>query len=383
MRKQKRKAIYGNIQERNGRFCATPVFIESNGERIRQGSSTFPNWDEAQEFLTKQHNEYINDAVKPTKQTVRQYFEHWFDTEGKDSLELTTISIYRTMCNTYVYKFMGDMPIQAVKTSKIKEYRTFLKGVPLSNNTVNKHLILLNVIFRSALEDEIITKNPVAAVKKLPVEEPEIHFYDAEQAARLLKKIEGDSIEIIIILCLYVGMRRGEAVGLTWDHVDLEKRQVSVFRTIVIADGKCHEKGPKTPQGLRTLAFGQRVYDVLIRVKQEQEKNKAILGDEYDNGNYVIAKPNGSHYSPGSRSNRIKILIERYELDAIGLHGLRHSFATLYLSEGGNIYDLMVAMGHSTIASTMRYLHSLQRAEAKATSLVANCLDKAIEESEE
>ena len=145
---------------------------------------------------------------------------------------------------------------------------------------------------------------------------------------------------------MHLGLREGEIIGLKWDAVDLILKRVDVRRkwekkTKVLEE---FAKGKK----IRTLGIPQQ--GLLDRLKVQREK--------YPQSEFVVCDESGSIISPMDLFFLVQRGLKDVGARRITVHGLRHTFATLYMEKGGDLYDLQKLMGHSSAATTERYRHS-------------------------
>lgn len=156
---------------------------------------------------------------------------------------------------------------------------------------------------------------------KLPQKIKKEHEYlDADGIMTLFEKIEGSPVEIPILLAVWLGMRRSEIMGLCWDSIDTEKRTIKVQRTYV----KDKEKGyvlrneMKTAASRRTLECPCYIMDKLSAYQPDSSKRTGRIFKMHPNTVYETMKK----------------ICEREGIGFVGVHGLRHTNASVMLSLG-------------------------------------------------
>lgn len=206
-----------------------------------------------------------------------------------------------------------------------KNYLLNLQSKPLSNLTINAIQKEINLeverVSPKTLKNAwslISSAIEYAGGERFSVKLPQVppakkEYLTPEQIPTLLNAIKGSPFEIPILLGLW-SCRRSEILGLTWDNVDLEKRQIKISKALVQnTDGKYVQKQmPKNKSSVRTIPISQQLYDALSAVE-----NKS--GRVYPHSANVL-------YVGLSR------ICKRVGLPQIGIHGLRHSFASLAYS---------------------------------------------------
>lgn len=183
-------------------------------------------------------------------------------------------------------------------------------------------------------------------------------------------------------MALLGGFRRGELVALTWDKINFENNTVTIDKATGYANHKLYTKSPKTKGSERTVSLPNVVMDLLKLYKAEQNKQKELAGDKWIENNYVFVQWNGKQMHISTPTNTFNDILDKYnatvdndseKLPYIGLHGLRHTHATLLISANTDIKTVSARLGHSNASTTLNiYTHSIQ----KQDEICANTLDK-------
>jgi len=200
--------------------------------------------------------------------------------------------------------------------------------------TTNRQRAHLQKLFNWARKktDYYRGENPVEAVERQDEAPGRIRFLTPAEADALVAAAP-DHLRPIILCALHTGGRRGEVLALKWEHIDLENRVVTFVRE-------------------NTKSGKQReipINDVLLAVLKERRKVMHI-------GGYVFTRR-------GKRLHDVRTAFETAREDAglkkgdVVFHSLRHTFASWFMINGGDIYRLQKFMGHSTLALTQRYAH--------------------------
>ena len=210
--------------------------------------------------------------------------------------------------------------------------------------SINNVLILLKQIFKYAHEQGLIFKNPLREVAMLVEPETEVKYFQKEEVRTILNSNRFESIYPILVFVFNCGLRVGEIAGLCWDCVNFENRQILVKRNM--SRKKRLKEYTKTKSN-RHVPMNDQVYDVLRYLWKNQSSHK-----------FVFAKMNGEPIDPDHYSSRqFKDALIRSSIEAINFHKTRHTFASHFMMNGGNIYDLQKILGHRDIDSTMKYAH--------------------------
>lgn len=223
----------------------------------------------------------------------------------------------------------------------------------------------------------MIDRNPADRVP-LPkkVKSTAASFYNSEQLQSLLSLFWGDPIEPAVFLAVHLGLRRSEVCGLRWDSVDFNTSQITICHTAVVTDGQViYSDNTKSRSSNRVLSMSQAVADYLKQVKQAQEADKMLFGNEYNNSGYVCTKQNGTPINPDFVSHHFQRVIGKSDLPHIRFHDLRHSTASLLHQSGYGLKDIQTWLGHSDVQTTGNIYTHL---DARRMDHMAQALDQAL-----
>lgn len=157
----------------------------------------------------------------------------------------------------------------------------------------------------------------------------------------LLGLIKGTRIELAIILAAFYGLRRSEVVGLKWSAIDLSERTLTIQHTVTSGslDGKFIEiesDRTKNKASRRTLPLVDTFYELLFRMKQQQQADRKAYSNSYskDYLEYVYLDVLGNRIKPGYITQHFPLFLQNNGLRRIRYHDLRHSCASLLLANG-------------------------------------------------
>jgi len=234
---------------------------------------------------------------------------------------------------------------------------------------------------RKALADaerlELIDRNPAARAKAPTGERTEAPTWTAEQVSRFLESVSDDPLYALWVVLATTGVRRGEALGLRWSDVDLDRGTLSVAQTITTVGHRIIVSPPKSDRIRRRLGLDADTVRVLRAQREAQERDRALLGA--DPAVLVFSNEDGDPLHPDSVTNRFQTLMRRSGLPPLrGPHDLRHTWASLALAAGVHPKVVSDRLGHSTISITIdTYSHAIPSLDANAAATVAAQLFKA------
>jgi integrase len=177
--------------------------------------------------------------------------------------------------------------------------------------------------------------------------------WSADELHRLLEATAGDPLHPAFLLLATTGMRRGEALGLRWSDVDLDRGRASIRQTVIAVDHKVQFGSPKTGKSRRAVELDARSVAVLRSHRQRHLELRMSLGAGWDQSALVFSKPTGEPLHPERFSRSFDRIVKRLGLPHIPLHGLRHTWATLALRAGVHPKVVQERLGHATISITL------------------------------
>lgn len=223
------------------------------------------------------------------------------------------------------------------------------RGGRLSERNANKLLAELRAILNWGAEAYGLASNPADGIRKhreLTSERPD--FYSVEEVEELAGAASSEQDAVSFRTAAYAGLRRGELVSLRWRHIDVERAHVHVVESVSAGE----DARVKDYEG-RTVPLAPQLAAVL----QAWRPPDARPGDLVFPGTVPGRKLDGDALSTRFRAAR-----DRAGVRALRLHDLRHTFGTLAVDGGASLVQVQAWMGHADIKTTMRYLHTKNRA---------------------
>ncbi len=346
--KRKRKTVYGKTEKEVWEKLNPILFSIQTGEYVE------PVKDTLIDFLKKYHKICAGyDMWDP--RSIRPESSKW---------EQTTSELYKTYIDVHFEPYFKNVKLKDVRTITLDDFYNFkltdkriyeisMQGKkvkktrpPMSNNSVIKLNKFLKSAFNYAVTNEMMKKNYADGVKLSSQIKYKPVVYDEEQFLRLLDFVKGKDEEIPIILGAGCGLRRGEICGLEWGDVNFISHTITI-NTSRVSFYSTLEKDPKNETSSRKFIAPGYVIETLL--------NYYNLKGNPDDSKKIITR-----WMPKSLSEHFNKLLDRYELDHIRLHDLRHFNAVIMLRNGITDKEAAERLGHSTV-QTLRnvYQHVL------------------------
>lgn len=291
--------------------------------------------------------------VEPNNIMFGAYIKEWIE-EIKDSIAETTYEDYKGRIDKYIEPYFRKRLIQKLKPKDIRDYYKWLrKEHNLSINTIHRHHANIHKCLDYAWREDGIVQYNVSDAVELPQKEKyQAKFYDGKLIKKLLETVKGTYVESAVTITIGLGLRRGEILGLKWEHINFDLQEVYIESTRV-RNKKEHTKAPKTESSRRTLKLPEYLVKYLKHLQLEQKKNKEWkYKDSYNDSGYVCCKEDGSPISINYINEAFTKVLAKNNLPHIRFHDLRHSNATYLLKNGVTIKELQEWLGHSSIVTT-------------------------------
>lgn len=249
-----------------------------------------------------------------------------------------------------------------------------VKENEISERTIIHHHRLLYNVFREAEFDELIEKNIMKSVRPPKLTHPyEVKCLNKEQAFEVLQALKAFGeypYKQILQLIFYTGLRRGEACGLEWSDVDFSAGILSVERSsYYLPTEGIYTDTPKTLKAFRKIAIGEKVENILKEVRKLHREFNVQNGKN----KRIFTAPNGEKLNPNAVTKYFHRFVENFDLPQCSVHTLRHTNASILISENLPITAISSRLGHSKPDITFRfYAHQMSEDNKKAAEKIEN-----------
>lgn len=284
--------------------------------------------------------------------TVGQIFAEWFQSI-KHRVKESTAANYRMKAEKHVLPAFSDAKADAITASDIYAFIESRQKSGLSSRYISDILIMIKSVFKYASKTYHFF-NPLDGITLPKQQKPEIELLDEKQQGELQQYIaENPSYSTLgVALSMSTGIRIGELCALQWEDIDLEKRILTVRKTmqrIQTPDGETKTKliiaEPKSESSKRKIPIPECVVLILEKFKGKA-KEYLISGEE-------------NPVEPRTLQYRFARILKNIKLPSIHFHALRHMFASKCVKLGFDIKTLSEILGHSKVEITLnRYVHS-------------------------
>lgn len=336
--------------------------------------------------------------IKPdSNMNFLEYAKLWLKDYAEINIKPSTLYGYKSCLNAHILPRFKDYKLSDITVYKLEKFYNDLRKTKslnpdsngnhnlLSEAVVRHQHSLLCVMLNTAVKWDFINFNPCLKLTKPPtVTRKEMKFYDEEELKKLFQHLEYENLtfKTAIYLLTLGGMRRGECLGLFWEHVDFEKKTITIKNNLL----NIREKGvyldtPKTKKSKRTISLPDICFDLLKKLKAKQELEKEMFSNDWMDTEFVFKDEYGNYYNPSRLSRQWVLFQKKHNLKHIRLHDLRHTCATYLLSHNVPIATVSKKLGHSNIYTTLDvYTHSVDSDDIEASNLLNNMVIKCKED---
>jgi integrase len=314
-------------------------------------------------------------------QTLKQYGEKVFMPSLSVRCSENTRSAYQGNLDHWIYPTLGNMRMPEVTPANISALLLSMQSQGKAQSTCVKVYTILCGLFKMAYMTDTIQSNPMDKVqrprpRKNEVKGAEISAYTAEEVKTIIDALDAESLKwrAFVRLLIDTGVRRGECCALRWENIDFNSN------TITIAGNLCYT--PKrgvytdTPKNghTRTVDIDEEITKLLRQLREEQSE-KCI-------SSYVFTQEGSAEpMHPTSPTGFFRkfgaTLKEKYGIEDFHPHKLRHTFASIAITNGADIASVSEKLGHSDKAVTLRmYTHADQESMKRASNIFREAIRK-------
>lgn len=337
--------------------------------------------------------------INPHKMTLHNFYEYWttnylYAQNRSDK----TIQSYNELFRR-IDAALGHKAIDKILPRHILSFLQQLQDCcrldkrqgKLSANSIRKHYVLLNLVFKKAVQWHFIINNPVENIDA-PKYKYNNHkkILNREELGKFLIALNDENIKYRLwaMLCLSLGLRRGEVIGLQWKHIDFKQKTVTIEQSVqYIVHKGLKIKPPKTESSNRILELSDTLIELLYSYKhiKQQEQHRLCnkwIGAKDIKENFIFTNFYGGVAHPDSMNIWLKKFTKKHNLPAISPHSLRHMTATYLINAGVDLVTVAGVMGHinSTTTQTV-YAHFLQKTQNKTVKIMDKILIDSIKET--
>lgn len=324
-------------------------FIRVNGKILGR---TFSRKADAERWYQeiKRQKELGKSGIQMPAQPIifSDYASDWLFQRKSQGQPASSHRLEVARLKNHILPVMGARNLQQISAG---EWEAFLNGLiakaQISFATRNRIRSLLSKMYSDAFRKDLISHNPILKVSKSKEGFKRIRFLSAEECQTYLDEAgkEDESFALFAMIALNTGARCGEILALDWKDVSLDSRRIHIWKTFEEATYSIQErtKGGKD----RWIGISDALFSIL-------RSAKFVFGSM----GFIVGGDDGKKFAwPKTIRSAHKRVCKRANLGHLRIHDLRHTYASLFMMNGGNLYELKEILGHSSLEMTKRYAH--------------------------
>lgn len=285
----------------------------------------------------------------------------WLDKYEKKTIKRTTYVNYEGHIKNHFYVF-DNIDITEVTTPLLQDFFNNKLDSGLSAKTIRNMAIILRRALKQAVAEGMIQQNYALYTNLPKIVRKEVQVLTHDQKGDLIRASYFYRYGVFVRLTLCTGIRLGELLGLKWDNVDFQKRELKIRRILhrcknydpcIKTSTSIYFDEPKTEKSKRTIPLPPNAIEELKKWKERQQC-------EVGNAEYVVTDQHGKYIEHTTFKKYYNRMLDKCGIKGITFHALRHTFATNALEKGMDKKVLSEILGHASVSFTLdTYAHVL------------------------
>lgn len=320
-------------------------------------------------------------AERAKLKTFKSYSLDVYMASKEQSFSENARSSYMMFFEKHLFPVFGDTLLVEISTAMINKFLLDFQKQGYKQATVTKLYNIMNGVFTMAFMDDSISTNPmlkankpkISKEEKAQVKDESEKALTVEQLQYVLSCVDQEDLKwrSFIYLLADTGIRRGEACGLQWQDIDFNNGLVQIRRNLQYTPAAgIYETTPKNGKS-RTVDIGPDVASLLRQLRAEQAE--ACISK------WVFTQPGTAEpMHPQSPTRYFTKFGKKYGVEDFHPHLLRHTSASIAITNGADVVSTSARLGHSDTSVTLKmYAHANQESIRRAGQAVRDALKNA------
>lgn len=348
--------------------------------------------------------------------TYQEYSELWMKEYAYKQMEQTSVEHCERSFNNIILPAIGHLKLSEIQPLHLQKLYSDLSENGYTRNG-KKHQYKANSIKRihqtissslnTAVQWQLIESNPCQRVRPPKVEKnTDVKCFTLKQTEAFLKQLDKPytvmhcgrdkkdgsksnkhydtktiplQYKVLFYLAIFGGFRRGELIALTWDDINFDKHTITINKASARTKSGIITKAPKTVSSNRTITLPDDIIALLRQYRKEWNLYRLSLGSYWSGDNNLFIQDDGRQMDISTPNKVFQRVIKLYnaenedKLPMITLHGLRHTSATLLISQNVDVKTVSHRLGHSETSTTMDiYAHALEKQDQIAADALSD-----------
>ncbi|MFF0480180.1 tyrosine-type recombinase/integrase [Streptomyces sp. NPDC004435] len=355
-------------QRKDGRFQAAVYVLQPDGTTARKFAYG-KTWAECDTKRRALLDKVDNGVPVPTRSMkLSEWLPYWLDNIVKPRRKKTTAAKYEVHVRLYLVPMIGTKRLESLSVADVRRFLVQVEKKASAATAKESHRVLRTAL-TAACREELVTRNVATLVEPPTVAARELSPWSLDETLDFLAAAWKDPLYAAFVLAIALGFRCGEVVGLRWENVDLDKREIRVRTQRQRVAGEVYEDDPKGRRRKQTLPLPAICVAPLRWQRLKQTAAPERAGEKWTDTGYVFTTRTGQPTEPRNLYRSFTRVAKNADLRVVRLHDARHGTATLLTAADVPPRVVMEILGHSQIAVTMNvYTHVVQDTQREAVS---------------
>ncbi len=300
------------------------------------------------------------------------FLSDWLNRK-RGQIQQSTWEKYEIYTNRHIIPYFSELGLRLtdLKPRHFADYYQYKstggrldgKAGGLDITSVRGHAALIRTVLNDAVIFEYINGNPAQNVPvpkraRTNAKSAKNVYMTADEANEMLRALQGEEIYPLVYVTIIYGLRKSEVLGLKWDAVDFEKNTLEIKSTVVKNKTIVYKDTTKTESSHATFELLPEIKDLLLAIRERQERNRIEYEELYTQSDYIFTQPDGRLYRPDSVTRTFQRSLKRHGLPEMRFHDLRHSTASILFDKGWDLEAVKAWLRHADVETTSNiYLH--------------------------
>ena len=407
---KKRANGEGHIRKRADNRYEAQLFVTTQDGGRKRVSVYGKTWDECHDEVTKlKDQERQGLPAITTTLTVGDYMRYWLNEVAEPSIRRTTFTTYEGAVRLHIIPGIGKRKLKTLQAAHIRVWLNALRKTCqccaqdkdvkraatrtgkaqccakekreccndfLSDSSIRHLLRVLRAALQDAVDEDLLARNVARLVQLRVTDGHKVRAFTAEEAKRVLAAAREHRLFALWAVALAVGLRRGEALGLSWDDVDLAVGRLTVRHALHRVDRELKIEAVKTDASNATIPLPSPLVNVLKAHRKRQLAERFEAGKEWQDSGLVFTTKLGGPIEPRNVNRMFGVLCTKAGVRQVRVHDLRHSCATLLFTMGVEAATVQRILRHSSISvTTGTYVEVIERVQRDALDTMSVFFD--------
>ena len=312
----------------------------------------------------------------PSTMTVGEWLDTWFKVYGRPRWRDSTAAEHHRNIENNLKPDLGRHKLQKLRPDHIQAYINHQTAKNRAPASIKKQLEPLRAALKQATINKLITADPSLHLSLPPAAPREIEFLTVDEQRKLVEALPGSTYGRALQFILGTGLRASELCGLRWQDIAGDQFTIKqAAQRVLDLDREEGDKDtpkyktsiapPKTKAGRRTIPLTDRMIRLLAAQKEAQKLERLHAGSIWLGGipgqgdTFVFANGLGAAIERNNLGRVLRKSLDAAGVKRVGVHALRHTFATNCVRAGVDVRTLSEMVGHTKIAFTLQqYVHT-------------------------